>query len=87
MKGPCYPASEALYHKLGGKTAGLTPMRIIHEGIPHWYLRWETTAGTFYLDPTSDQFKTPVPHDRGKGCGFMTKSPSKRAQEILKEYV
>ena len=83
MKGPCYPAAEALYHKLGGKAAGLTPMRIVHEGIPHWYLRWEVGGETFYLDPTSTQFESVVPYEQGRGVGFMTKQPSKRAQVLL----
>lgn len=83
MKGPCYPAAEALYHKLGGKAAGLTPMRITHEGVSHWYLRWETCGSTFYIDPTSSQFITPVPYENGIGCGFLTKQPSKRAQVLL----
>jgi hypothetical protein len=83
VKGPCYPASEALYTLLGGKRAGLTPMRIRHEGVPHWYLRWETVAGTFYIDPTSSQFKSPVPYESGVGCGFLTKGPSKRAVAII----
>lgn len=82
-RGWCYAAAEALYHRLGGKEAGLTPMRIEHEDWPHWYLRWEVDGHTFYLDPTSEQFKTPVPYPNGKGCGFLTKEPSKRARELL----
>ena len=82
-RGLCYPVSEALYHRLGGKEAGLTPMRIIHEGVPHWYLRWQVGGETHYLDPTSTQFSTPVPYEQGKGMGFMTKEPSKRARKYL----
>lgn len=83
MKGPCYPTAEALYHKLGGKEAGLTPMRIKHEGVSHWYLRWRVNGETFYIDPTSTQFETPVPYADGKGCGFLTKEPSKRAKTLM----
>ena len=83
MQGPCYPAAEALYHTMGGKEAGLTPMRIVHEGIPHWYLRWQKGDNVFYLDPTSTQFSTPVPYDDGRGCGFLTKEPSRRARAIM----
>lgn len=83
VRGMCYPASEALYHLLGGREAGLTPMRIVHEGVPHWYLRWVTDGFVMYLDPTSTQFKTPVPYDEGRGCGFLTKEPSARAQALL----
>lgn len=78
--GHCYAASEALYHLLGGKAAGFTPMRIRHEGEPHWYLRGPD--GT-YLDPTEDQFATPVPHTDGTGCGFLTKAPSARARTLI----
>lgn len=83
MKGLCYPAAEALYHRLGGKAAGLTPMRIVHEGIPHWYLRWTVGELVFYLDPTSTQFETPVPYSEGRGCGFLTAVPSARAVALL----
>lgn len=80
MAGHCYVASEAIYHKLGGKVAGWTPQTIRHEGGPHWYLK--NQDGTI-IDPTCDQFETPVPYDQGHGCGFLTRQPSKRAQEVL----
>jgi len=32
VAGHCYVASEALYHRLGGKAAGWTPQSIRHEG-------------------------------------------------------
>lgn len=83
MRGPCYPAAEALYHLLGGKEAGLTPMRVVHEGVPHWYLRWRVGGETFYLDPTSSQFETPVPYEEGRGMGFQTKEPSARARVLV----
>lgn len=79
--GHCYAASEAVYHLLGGKDAGWTPVRIRHEGGPHWFLRH--TDGTV-LDPTGDQFDTPVPYATGTGCGFLTRSPAARAREILR---
>lgn len=81
MGGHCYAASEALYHLLGAKQAGLTPMRLRHEGDPHWYLR---TAQGLYLDPTGDQFTVPPVHTQGVGCGFLTGQPSKRAAEIMR---
>lgn len=80
MAGHCYVASEAIYHKLGGKEAGWTPQTIRHEGGPHWYLKHQNGA---VIDPTCDQFETPVPYDQGKGCGFLTKAPSKRSQTVL----
>lgn len=80
MAGHCYVASEALYHRLGGKGAGWTPQTIRHEGGPHWFLRHREGA---IIDPTADQFETPVPYDQGKGCGFLTRQPSARAQRVL----
>lgn len=82
-RGPCYPAAEAVYHLMGGKAAGLTPMRIVHEGVPHWYLRWTTNGETMYIDPTASQFKTPVPYEKGRGNGFLTNKPSVRAQLLI----
>lgn len=80
MTGHCYVASEAMYHALGGKDAGWTPHQITHEGSPHWFLRHKSGA---IVDPTADQFKTPVPYDKARGKGFLTKKPSKRAQIVL----
>ena len=79
----CYHACEALYHRLGGKAAGLTPMQIHHEGASHWYLRWETTDGVLYLDPTAGQFDTPVPYAEGRGRGFLTKEPSRASRRFF----
>ncbi len=78
--GHCYAASEALYHILGGRDAGLTPMVITHEGGTHWFLRGPNGP----VDPTADQFDTPVPYHLARGCGFLTRQPSKRAAEIIR---
>lgn len=80
VAGHCYVASEVIYHKLGGKEAGWTPQSIRHEGGPHWYLKHKD--GTI-VDPTADQFETPVPYQSGKGCGFLTRQPSKRSQTVM----
>ncbi len=80
MKGHCYVASEALYHLLGGKEAGWTPHHVQHEGGPHWFLKH---AGGRIIDPTSDQFKTPVPYHKGQGGGFLTDFPSERTRGVL----
>lgn len=80
LTGHCYVASEALYHLLGSDE--WKPCNISHEGSPHWYLTNRRTGEV--LDPTAGQFQTPVPYERGKGKGFLTKEPSKRAQELLK---
>jgi hypothetical protein len=80
--GCCYVASEAAYHALGGAKSGLRVMHVTHEGAPHWYL---TAEDGRVIDPTADQFSSPVPYGQGKGKGFLTTAPSKRAQALLAE--
>jgi phage gpG-like protein len=83
--GHCYAASEALYHLLGGKEKGYKPMR--GKGLnneTHW---WIVDKDGNKLDPTAEQFYfvgLKPPYEAGKGSGFLTKNPSKRAQEIIK---
>lgn len=81
LTGHCYVASEALYHMLGGREAGWVPHHVSHEGEPHWYLKHKESGAI--LDPTAGQFKTPVPYAQGRGKGFLTKEPSKRAVELI----
>jgi hypothetical protein len=69
-----------VYHSLGGKAAGYTPMQIKHEGTSHWFLKHKSGD---VVDPTADQFKTPVPYEKAKGRGFLTKEPSKRAKVLM----
>lgn len=87
--GLCYVASEALYYLLGGKEAGWTPNVLSHdswpqvlgEGETHWFLRHESGA---IADPTAAQFKgKPIPYEQGRGNGFLTKQPSKRASIVI----
>lgn len=78
--GHCYVASEAMYHLLGGKAAGYTPEQVNHEGSSHWYLRGPKGE---VIDPTADQFKSPPPYDQGRGRGFLTREPSKRAKTVI----
>lgn len=80
LTGHCYIASEALYHLLGGKDAGLKAMSIQHEGGPHWWLR---TRDGLDLDPTAAQFSAPVPYALGVGRGLLTREPSKRARIVI----
>jgi hypothetical protein len=80
MAGHCYVASEAIYHLLGGREAGYTPQVIQHEGGAHWFLRG---AEGEIIDPTADQFSTPVPYEQGRGVGFLTRQPSKRACVVI----
>lgn len=90
MRGHCYVASEALYHLLGGKDKGWGVRYIQHEGGPHTYLQHESGR---IVDPTADQFDTPVPYEHGRPGAFLTNRalppgassppPSARAREVL----
>jgi len=80
ITGHCYVASEALYHLLGGNRQGYAPHFVRHEGEPHWYLE---APGGKRIDLTASQFTTPVPYDLGRGKGFLTRQPSKRAQIVI----
>lgn len=84
--GCCYVATEALYH-LWGKENGFTPMRVPYRvgcGMvgQHWFL--EHRPSGFQVDITADQFKKRTPnYKKAVPCGFLTKKPSKRAQQII----
>ena len=80
LSGHCYIAAEAAYHLLGGRySKHLKPCFIRHEGEPHWYI--QSRHGI--IDPSAEQFESPVPYHKGKGKGFLTKGPSKRAQILI----
>ncbi len=81
MSGQCYVASEALFHLIGGKGAGWTPMVLRHEGTTHWFLKHQSGK---IVDITASQFRTPVPYDQARGCGFLTREPSRRAAEVIR---
>lgn len=90
-EGHCYASAEALYHMLGGKLSGLTPQvaKFEENGITmtHWWLK--DSQGNI-LDPTADQFyavNSKPPYHLGKGAGFLTKHPSKRATTIIERIV
>lgn len=78
----CYPASEAFYHAVCGQTRGYTPVQAKHEGISHWWVRGPQGKIT---DLTAKQFRKPVPYDKGRGRGWQTKKPSKRAVELMRK--
>ncbi len=80
MRGNCYVASEALYHLLGGKASGWTPMVMRTETDTHWFLKH--TDGLI-VDPTVGQFDAIPDYSLARGCGFLTKNPSKRAAELM----
>jgi hypothetical protein len=77
LAGHCYVASEALWHLLGKEWV---PQCVRHEGDTHWYLRHKNGE---VLDVTAGQFTSPVPYHLGRGKGFLTKKPSKRAASLL----
>jgi hypothetical protein len=72
-KDKCYPASELLYHLLGGKEEGYVPMR----GNHHWWL--EHRDSKTILDPTAAQYPGGFDYSVGRGGGFLTKHLSQRA--------
>jgi hypothetical protein len=77
--GHCYVASEALLHLAKKRNVQLKPMFLWHENSPHWYL---VCSGEI-LDLTRKQFSNPPDYTKGKGKGFLTKAPSKRAKELI----
>ena len=80
VAGHCYVASETLYHLLEGKESGLKPCSGKVSGKTHWWLEDETGE---VLDPTADQFPDGFPYQTGRGRGFLTSAPSKRAQTLI----
>lgn len=85
LQGHCYVAAEALWHMLGRK--GWTPVRASYTDgkgkATHWWLRNDKTRKI--LDPTAAQYApNQPPYALGVGSGFLTKQPSKRAQELIK---
>lgn len=86
-RGNCYVASEALYHLLGGKKAGWTPVFMNTRATGnHWFLKHESGL---ILDATSQQFKRGIKPDysRGRSRGFLTRRPSRRAQQLMNDLV
>lgn len=80
--GHCYVASEAYYHLMGGKTSGLEPYWVKHEGGTHHFLR-DRKSGEI-VDLTADQFHTPPPYERGRRFGWLTgEIPSRRAAILM----
>lgn len=77
LAGHCYVVCEAL----AALHPDLKPCVVRHEGGTHWFMRRRCGA---VVDPTAAQFATPVPYDRGRGCGFLTAAPSRRAAALLR---
>jgi hypothetical protein len=68
----------------GGPASGLVPTRAKDaEGVTHWWL--QDRDGERY-DPTAMQYLSRglhPPYQDGRGGGFLTRDPSKRAREII----
>lgn len=83
--GHCYHAAEALYHLLGGIGCDWVSYRVREsDGMTHWWLKNRKTGKI--ADPTADQYRSlgeEPPYPAGRAGGFLTRQPSKRAQEIL----
>ena len=85
-KDNCYIASEAYYHIMGGKLAGYKPVQGYYKyanpckgEVSHWWLEKNGKV----IDITAAQFDTPVDYSKGRGRGFLTKNPSKKAKELI----
>jgi len=84
--GFCYIAAEAAFHLLGGKSNGLKSYCAVYvedgKRCTHWWL----TKGNWIIDPTASQYlelDLQPPYHLGKGAGFLTKQPSKRASRLM----
>jgi hypothetical protein len=83
-RGNCYVTSEALYHLLDGKRAGWIPQRMHMDGDTHWFLRHRSGI---IVDATASQFDKELDYSRGRGSGFLTRKPSKRARRLMEVLV
>lgn len=98
LSGHCYAASEAYFHLNGGYDNFTVercevPVKEPGDGgvvrFTHWYLRHRDTEEI--VDLTAEQFTeyehddVEIPYDEGVSTGFMTKEPSKRAEQIINE--
>lgn len=79
-RGNCYAASEALFHILGGKACGWTPMWMPLGRDNHWFLKHRSGL---ILDPSRRQFTELPDYSKARGCGFLTKKPSLRATVLI----
>lgn len=79
LAGHCYVAAEALYHA-GAREAGYGPQSMRVGAVVHWFLA--DRSGRI-LDPTAAQFDGPLDYAQGRGRGFLTREPSRRARVVL----
>jgi hypothetical protein len=86
--GHCYVASEALYHFEKERHPTLAPYYAKDSrGNTHWWLQFFDRRGRLTIwDLTADQYPfRGAPYYQGKGrrAAFLTKTPSKRAVELM----
>ena len=83
VAGHCYLAAEVCFHLLGGREEGwVACVANLGNDETHWWLV-NRDDGTI-CDPTWDQFSKPFDYSIGKRTGFLTRFPSKRAQEVMR---
>lgn len=82
QRGNCYFTSEALFHLIGGKKAGWKPMHMNTRATGnHWFLLHKSGM---ILDATVKQFGRIKPnYAKARGCGFLTRTPSKGAKKMM----
>jgi len=83
LGGLCYVGAEALYHLLGDPNWIPQCARYTDDKgkSTYWWLKNKLTGEI--SDPTAEQFPYPFPYETGRGTGFLTKHPSKRAKLVL----
>lgn len=84
LEGHCYVATESLFYLLGCKDWKPMCASYIDEGgkATHWWLEHRITKEI--ADPTKEQYlPDQPPYHLGKGSGFLTKTPSRRAQIVI----
>lgn len=79
----CYAASEALWHLEPGRYKPVV-LRL-SATLTHWWL--VDRASGEVVDLTAAQFPSPVDYSAGRGCGFLTLTPSRAARELIRESV
>lgn len=85
LEGHCYIAAESLWYLLGPKKwkAVCASYTDKNGKATHWWLVNRTTG--VIADPTREQYApNNPPYHLGKGTGFLTNKPSKRAMIVLK---
>lgn len=82
--GFCYVAAEACFYLLGCE--GIKSFYAAYEEdgkkCTHWWLKKNGRI----IDPTASQYRElglEPPYHLGKGAGFLTKLPSKRAKSLM----